>query len=1065
MKKLLLMFICLLSVTTLFGQGSTTSSMRGQIIDTDGTTLIGANVVAKNESTGATYGNSSDVNGNYRIANMRIGGPYTVTVTYTGYQTQVKKDVFLKLGEPYIFNVTLTTAATGLDEVVVTAERSLTGSNDGASTSISEDDINLMPTLDRNINDFTRLTPQAKQTNGGFSIAGTNNRFNAIYIDGAVNNDVFGLAGSGTNGGQTGISPFSIDIVEQIQVVVSPYDVTLGGFAGGGINAVTKSGTNKFEGTAYYFVQNEGLAGKTNGELIDRVGGERTKLDEFTQKIYGFSLAGPILKDKIHFFANVELQDDETPVPFDFGTYRGNSSETDLNQLSTFLQTQYGYNPGAFGSKSDKLEGVKLFGKLTFNLSQNHKLTLRHQYTKAEQTNVNGSDDNDINFENNGVYFPSTTHSFAAELSSSFGSTASNNLIIGYTSVFDDRDPIGSDFPYLNIDDGDGTIRIGSEQFSTANQLDQKILTITDNFELYKGKHTFTFGTHNEFYDIYNLFIRQNYGVYEFSSVASFMAGDPADAYDRSYSLVDNITGDGSAAGAEFNAFQLGFYAQDQIQVNQNFTFTGGLRIDIPFITTTATVASDFNSSTLPLIANSYDVSNAKGGDLPQGQIMVSPRLGFNYDLTEKKVGIIRGGIGIFTSRVPFVWPGGAYSNNGLNIGGVNENDLTDPIVFQPGLNDQYTNPNFTTPSGQIDLFADDFKYPQVLRTSLALDRTFGKGWTATVEGIFTKTLNNIFYQNVNSDPTVDFTWTGGPDNRQVFNRSSIDPTYSAIYLATNTSKGYSYNFTAQVAKKFDFGLDFFMAYTYGDSESIFEGTSSQNSSQWRGAFTVNGRNNALIGRSDFSAGSRLISGVNFVKDWDKTGNFKTSISIFYEGASGNPYSYVYGNRDARNLNNETGSTSRNRSLIWIPADASEINLIDIAGGATAAQQWEALNRFIEDDNYLSNNRGGYAEKNGSRTPFTSQFDLRIAQDLGFKNQRLQLSLDIFNFANLLNKNWGVVYNNPFDYQLIDFEGYEADGTTPQFTFDDDRLGDERFNIQSTLSRWRGRLGIRYIFN
>ncbi len=1062
MKKLLIVFCSIFMVVAAFGQGSTTSSTNGRVTDTNGDPLPGANVTAINQSTGAFYGNSTDPDGYYRISNMKVGGPYTITVSYTGFSDNVKENIYLKLGEPFRYNVQMSDSNVNLGEVVILATKVFPGQTNGASTSISDEDIDILPTLNRDLNDFTRLTPQAKESfGGGFSIAGMNNKFNAVYIDGAVNNDVFGLADNGTNGGQTGISPFSVDILDQIQVVVSPYDVTLGGFAGGGINAVTKSGTNEFKGTAYFFNQNESLAGKTSGALIDRIGGtddDREKLDEFNQNIYGFSVGGPIIKDKVHFFTNVEIQKDETPVPFEFGSYDGNSSESDINTLSSFLRDTYGYDAGGFGSKVDELSGVKFFGKLDFNINKNNKLTLRHQYTKAEQTNVFGSNDRTINFENNGVFFPTTTNSSAIELSTTIGNSASNNLVIGYTSVFDDRDPIGNDFPYMIIDDGEGQIRVGSEQFSTANQLDQKIFTLTNNFKLYKGKHTFTFGTHNEFYDIYNLFIRQNFGVYEYDSLSQVLDQMPASDYERSYSLVDNITGDGSAAGSAFNAIQFGLYAQDEIQIQDNFTLTAGLRIDIPFITTEQDVASDFESTLRDSIGTAYDIEGAEVGKLPQGQIMFSPRVGFNYDVMNDKSLVVRGGLGIFTSRVPFVWPGGAFNNNGLTVGGVDTDGIDGDIVFQPGINDQYVADDFAVPSGQVDLFASDFKYPQVFRTSLAVDKNFTNGWSVSLEGIYTKTLNNVFYQNINSDPTVDFNWTGGPDNRPVYTRNSLDERYTAIYYATNTNEGSSSSITLSTTKEFDFGLNFFAAYTYGNSTSIFEGTSSQNSSQWRGAFNVDGRNNAPLGRSDFALGSRIVSAVSYVSDWTNDGRYNTTVSLFYEGQSGDPYSYVYNNRSARNINNETGSTSRNRSLIWIPADASEINLIDDT-------QWAALDKFIEEDKYLSENRGSYAEKNGSRAPFVSQIDLKILQDLGFKNHKIQLSFDVFNVANLINKNWGVVYNNPFDYRLINFEGYDTDGKTPLFSFTEEDLGNDRFNINDRLSRFRARVGIRYIFN
>ena len=473
-------------------------------------------------------------------------------------------------------------------------------------------------------------------------------------------------------------------------------------------------------------------------------------------------------------------------------------------------------------------------------------------------------------------------------------------------------------------------------------------------------------------------------------------------------------------------------------------------------------IDASFNTTTLPLLAAQYDLQGAEGGASPSGQLMWSPRIGANYKLDETTT--IRGGIGIFTSRVPFVWPGGMFTNNGVTIGGLDENDL-ETIEFIPDAQGQPTNPNVTIPAGQVDLFTQDFKFPQVFRTSLGIDKTIGNGWNVSLEGMYTKTLNNIFYQNVNSDPTVDFNWTNGGDTRPIYTRGRLDDTYTAVYLASNTNEGYAYNVTGSVSKYFDNGINFMAAYSYGDSEAIFEGTSSQNSSQWRGNFSVNGRNFAELGRSDFALGSRLIGSGGYTKDWTNDGNFNTTISIFYEGQSGDLFSYVY---NRRNVANESGSTSRERSLIYVPVDQNDIVLVD-DGDNTAEQQWEMLNNFIESDDYLSSRRGQYAEKNGSRTPWTNRFDLRIAQDLGAnvggKGNRLQLSLDIFNVGNLINSDWGVVYGNPFSYRILNWEGYAPDGTTPQFSFSEEDTGNDRFTIADRASRWRGRIGVRYIFN
>lgn len=1052
-----------------FSQGVTTSSLSGTVTDSGGEILIGANIMAIHTPSGTLYGTSTDIDGNYRIANMRVGGPYKVTISYTGYGDYVQDDLYLRLGEAQRRNIVLEEQAIELSGVEVIASASSTGQSSGTSTQITAEDLDALPTLDRDLNDFMRLTPQASTTVNGISFAGMNNRFNAIYIDGAVNNDVFGLAASGTNGGQTGISPISIDVIDQIQVVLSPYDVTLGGFAGGGINAVTKSGTNTLAGTAYYFVQNQNLAGKTNGSLIERTGNDRTKLAEFSEKLYGLSLGGPIVKDKVFFFANAEIQRDLTPAPFDIATYRGDAGAAELDALRNFIQSNYSYDPGDYGTKNDELNGVKLFGKLDFNLSQDHKLTVRHQYTKAEQFNRNGSSGSRINFANNGVFFPSTTNSFAAELNSNFGIKASNNLIVGFTRVFDDRDPLGADFPYVTIQDGSGRIQLGSEQFSTANQLDQKIFTITDNLKLYRGNHTFTFGTHNEFYDIYNLFIRQNYGSYFFGSLDDFMSGAPAESFDRSYSLVDEKTGDGSAAAADFKAMQLGFYAQDEWLVNNKFTLTGGLRIDIPIITSSPAVHSAFNSSALPTLRSNYEIANdAEGGSAPDGQLMFSPRVGFTYDFSEDRTSVLRGGLGVFTSRIPFVWPGAMFSNNGLTVGGLDERDIDGDVTFNPNPFGQPVNPNFSIPSGQLDLFVKNFKYPQVFRSNLALDKSLESGWNLTVEGIFTKTLNNVLYTNVNSDPTVDFRWSGA-DTRPIYTRSNLIPEYSAVYVGHNTSEGYTYNFTGSVSKSFSSGLDLMLAYTYGDARAINEGTSSQNSSQWRGQVSIDGRNNPILGRSDFSLGSRLVSAITYKKHWTTSKAFGTTVSLFYEGQSGRAFSYVIGGRNARNLNNESGSTSRNRSLPWVPASQSEIQLVE-SDGMSPEQQWQLLDAFIEDDPALKAARGGYAEKNGSRAPFTSQWDFALRQDFGLETggqlHRFQFSVDIVNFANFLNKDWGVIYNVIGDFNNSTLFTYEGlDGQTPTFSFTNDSLGKDKYDISNFGSRWRMRVGIRYLFN
>lgn len=1065
--RMLAAFVAVFSISlgTLLAQGSTTGSMSGSVSDGSGP-LPGATIIALHVPTGAEYATITNIQGDFIIRNMKVGSGYKVTASYVGFSDYVVSDITLNLGQNYNLDMTLSEKATELAGVAIIAN-----SNDefdpnrtGAETVIDEEAINSLPTVSRSISDFTRLTPQANVTaGGGISIAGTNNRYNAIFIDGAVNNDVFGLADNGQNGGQIGISPISIDAIEQFQVVISPFDVRQGGFAGGGINAVTRSGTNTVEGSAYYLLRNENFAGKSPGVLeFDEE--DRELLPNFSAQTYGFRIGGPIIKDKLHFFANVEIQRDQTPRPFSLDSYTGTATADTLAKLEGYLNS-LGYDPGGYENTIAKLNGEKFLVKLDWNISQMHKLSLRHSYTKGQSVSPNGSFTSGIRYANSGIDFTSTTNSTALELNSVFGAST-NNLIIGVTLVRDDRDPMGNPFPYVSIDEGN--IQLGSEQFSTANVLDQDIITLTDNFDIYRGKHTITFGTHNEFYNIRNVFIRQNFGSYRFNNVNEFVTGQPSYDYDRSYSLVDDVTGDETEGAASFKALQLGFYAQDEIAVNNRFNLTVGLRLDIPMFLDNPIDDGHFNNNTANDIQEAgWDLKGAKAGQAPKTQFLLSPRVGFNYKLNEEGNLQVRGGVGIFTSRVPFVWPGGMYNNNGATVGGVSEPG----VEFVPEWDQQptYGSINDTTdviPQGQMDLFAEDFKFPQILRASLAFDYGFGNGWVATVEGMYTKTLNNVFYESVNLKPSTE-TLNGSPDNRPVYNRfDRIDNRYTAIYLGSNTSEGYAYNITAQLQKNFDFGLGAFVAYTYGDAEAIFEGTSSQNSSQWRGSYSVTGRNFSPLGRSDFSAGHRVIGSLNYRIAYGK-GGYASSITLVYEGQSGTPFSYIY--NDFGRLTNED---SRERTLVYIPRTKDEIRLVGT--DEEVDEQWAALNAYIENDDYLKENRGNYAEKNASRIPFTGIVDLRLAQDFIMQgtNHVLTVGFDIFNFTNLLNKDWGVRYGSNFgSVYLLRHEGNITDGEVeniPTFSFDTEtkELGD-LLNIDDsgiTSSRWQAQLSIRYTF-
>jgi len=1078
-----LLILCITGLS-LSGQGVTTASINGTIKDTAGEPLIGVNVVAVHTPSGTMYGTTTRMDGQYNLPAVRIGGPYTVTITYVGFQEQKKENLYFTLGENRVINTRMSDQAIEIETVTVTANVNsvLNSDRTGAETKVGEATINALPTVNYGINDYAKLTPQASTNGGGISIAGMNNRYNAIYIDGAVNNDVFGLSGDGTNGGQTGITPISIDAVEQFQIVVAPYDVRQGGFAGGGINAVTRSGTNQVQGSVYFRTRNQSMVGKTNRLVIDRdklltdeaVDTLRERVADFNATTYGFRVGGPIKKNKLFFFVNAEIQRDQTPRPFEFGNYNGDYTTADIDRLSDHLSTAYGYDTGGYLDNSNELKGEKILAKIDYNINQTHKLTARHSYTRGRSLSPSSSSSSSINFANNGIFFPSTTNSSAIELKSIFGSSAANELTIGYTNVFDDRDPLGNDLPWIQIDDNGGRVFVGSERFSTANQLKQSIFTLTDNYTMYKGKHTITVGTHNEFFSIYNLFIRENFGVYRYSSIDDFINGEDPYDYDRSYSLVDDVTGDGSAAAAQFNAMQFGLYGQDKISINDQITVTAGLRLDVPIFTSQPEEDTYFNNTTIPLIeAEGYDLQGAKAGQMPKAAIMLSPRVGFNYDLTGDRKTQLRGGLGIFTSRIPFVWMGGSYTNNGLTIGGVGAtgSDL-DSLNFEPIPGDNPTATDFgqtdAVPSGQMDLFASDFKYPQMLRASLGLDVQLPLGITGTVEGMYTKTLNNILYQNLNVKPSDEN--FAGVDNRPLFDRTDeVDDTYTRIMLGQNTSKGYTYNVTFQAEKRFKSGIATSIAYTYGQAYAVNDGTSSQNSSQWRYIENTSGRNNIGVSRSDFDLGSRVVALLSYKLPYVND-QFGTTLSLFFNGQSGKPFSYTYAGR----MHND--DSAFDNDLMYVPANQAEIELLDILDDngdvdISAQEQWEMLDAYIAQDDYLSTRRGQYAERNGARLPFTSVWDFRIAQDIGAKvgnnAHKIQLTLDILNLGNLLNKNWGANYFVGNDlFALVDYEGYEEDpvsgAKTPQFSFETPNTVS---NVSDFSSRWRMQLGVRYIFN
>ena len=1031
-----------------WGQGATTASLSGVITDGKGGGLPGATVLAVHTPTNTQYGVGTNADGRYNIQGMRVGGPYTIKVSYVGYQDVTKTGIVLALGETLRLDVPLDASATELGNVVITGRPDpvINAGRTGAETNVSRAQITQLPTLNRSLNDFTRLTPQASG-GGSSSFGGANNRYNNITIDGAVNNDVFGLAGSGTPGGQAGTNPIALDAIDQIQVVLAPYDVTLGSFTGAGVNAITRSGSNDFSASIYGFGRNQKTAGKSVNE-------PRTSLDKFYNYQTGFRVGGAIVKDKVFFFLNGEIARVSAPLGFLPGTPDSRASITDLQRIATAANTDlYGrYDVGSYGEFNRRTQSNKIFARLDFNLSENNTLTLRHNYVKAFDDNLTRLANN-IRFGNNAYQFNNTTNSTVAELNSRFAGGFSNKLILTYTAIRDSRDVVGAPGPAYQIVDNGITYNLGQERSSVANQLDQDIVEITDNLTKAYGKHTITIGTHNEGFKFRNLFLNNGAGYYTFTSINNFVNGQ-ASGVQASYPTADG-------GEARFKAAQLGFYAQDEYTPVENLRLTLGMRIDVPVFVdkpgNNEGVATQFGSQ--------YRTSNT-----PNGQLLYSPRIGFNWDVNNDSKVQLRGGTGVFSGRVPFVWISNSYTNSGLIQGSVNQTSNTAFLPYIRLNPAQIATDYAAVRQSQINLVSDNFKLPQVWRSNLAVDFRLPGDVVATLEGIYSKTLNDIYYKDLNLAAPIGR--LAGPDQRPVYDPGNggvnrrVNNAYTNVYLLDNTSKGYRYNATFQLQKRFIGGLNSTVAYTYGVSKEVNSGISSTASSNYGFNQVAYDPNNPELGYSRNDQRHRVIASTGYTFNY-AGGAMATTFTAFYEGLSGQPLTYIYG--QGRDVNND-GNTSND--LLYVPTDVRDPNQIRLVSTdtRTVAQVQDQLDAFINNDPYLRTHRGQVVERFAARLPWTHEVDIRVAQDFNFtaggKKNTLQITFDIFNLGNLLNKNWGrqyVVSNNAVELLRAESTG---PGVQPTFSFPTSFTSTNRsYDFSNLGSRWQGQLGVRYSFN
>lgn len=1037
MKRTLfaVLLFCLILPGLIMAQGVTTAAFNGLVTDVDNNPVVGATVTAVHTPTGTVYTAVSRMDGLFNIPAVRVGGPYTVTVAMEPFKAQEVTGITLRLGEDRNLKFQLALETIAEEVTVIASNPIISEGRTGAAQNVSTAIIESMPSIGRSFDDFARLAPQVDARGGGaFSAAGKSNRYNDIKIDGAVNNDLFGLGSSGTPGLST---PISLDAVQEFQLVIAPYDVRQGGFTGSSLNAITRSGTNTFAGSAYYFGRNEDFVGK---------GFEDKKYGKFSEKQYGFRLGGPVIKDKLFFFVSGEIGDNKVPTTYviddsgssnDFG---GSSiTQADADRFVSILKNTYGYDPGGYGEgyKEVITDNAKIFVRLDYNISDKHRLTLRHNYVKGS-SDRNPSKASSTVFPFADVYYElnNKTNSTVAQLNSTLGNNLFNELTLNYTTIRDFRTtPNDQIFPQVNVTVAGGyKFTAGTEQYSGANGLDNDIIEITDNLTWYKGKHTFTIGTHNEFFSFANLYIRNYYGYWEFASLDNFEQGISSRYYH------DFITANPKEKWVpEFNVMQLGAYAGDNWAVLPNLTLTLGVRLDVPILNDIPTAN--------PLVEQVYGI---RTDQVASGNLLFSPRVGFNWDVSKDKTTQVRGGIGIFSGRTPYVWISNQYSNTGMEFTRL---DIRNPgFLFVPdALNQPEAGVGGTS---EVDVIDDKFTYPQVLRTNLAVDHQLPWGVIGTLEFIYSKNINDVLVKNLNLRQTGQ-TGLGG---RVMFARD-VNSNFTDVILLTNTSKGYQYSLSTQFQKSFNRDSWANLTYTYGQAKDVNSATSSQASSNFGYNPIRFDANDPELAWSNYDVRHRIGAAVSYTFHFLKEA--PTSIGLFYGGRSGRPYSTTYNYYDAN------GDRASGNDLVYVPASLNEVIMVDSRGNVLADQNaaWAAFNQFIEEDSGLSKYRGQIVPRNSSREPWSHSLDARIAQDIpipGLKDHRLQITLDIVNFLNLLNKEWGKLYyvsnqnDTPWTLTGIDAAtGKQKVSFTPR----------DHYSISNLASRWQMQLGLRYSFN
>ena len=1075
---------------TSFGQ-ITTSTLSGVIKNEKGEKLVGATINVVHQPTGTKYSSSTNAQGGYIIPGARVGGPYIMKVTYVGYKAKEVSDINTSLGLTTNIDVVLIEESKALKEVVVVGTKNNVFSKDktGASQQFGRRELQTIPiTGARTIDGVTKYNPFGN----GNSFGAQDSRLNNFTIDGSQFNNNFGLGSSAQAGGRTGASAISLDAIDQLQVNVAPFDIRQSGFTGAGINAVTRSGTNEIEGSAYQTQRNN-----TSTYVGNNARGTKITPAKFDEKVQGFRLGAPIIKNKLFIFGNYESisrtepgttwTSTGSPLP---GSQVSRPTFQQLTDLSKFMKDKFNYETGPFEGYSNTNTSNKFLVRVDWNINDKNKLTARYVHHNSEaQINVSNSQSagfgnrtqniNAMSFQNSGYTIQDNTRSAVLELNSKFSNTLHNNLIVSYDKQIENRGYMSQMFPTIDILQGSTTLTsVGFDPFTPGNKLDYNTFNITNNLTKYAGKHTLVGGFNFQKYQSNNLFFPASNGVYIFNSLNDFYTaanqslangGRPSTFAPARFQFRYSALPGAIEPMQTLKSDRLDLYLQDEYNATKDLKLTFGTRVNI--------IGFENTALENPVITAMTFAGGEKfnTGIMPKTQVLFEPRLGFNYDLKGQKKTQFRGGTGVFTGRPPYVFLSNQIGNNGVLTGFI---DVSGTAAANYGFTadpNKYFIPSTPTLPSTFDLALTDrnYKFPQVWKTNLAVDQKLPfLGLVASAEYLYNKTINAVHYYEANLQNPVGT--LGGVDNRLRFGGSDatvrINNNVSRAAVLTNKDGAFHESLTLKLEKPYQKGLWGSFAWTTANSKD-FMSAGSIASGSWQSALSVNSNNILDLSIADQFVKNRFVGLLGYRIEYGSKYGGATTITLGYVGQQSNPYSYIA----AGDLN---GDRVNNNDLIFVPIKGSDIKFASLTAGGrtyTEAEQQEAFDKFINQDKYLSSRRGQYAERNGGLLPYLHRFDLSVAQDIfiniGGKRNTFQIRADILNFGNMVDNKFGVSQRATAP-QILNFVSRDAVTNVPTFRLATQRLTDgstilardsHQYN-SSVFDVWSAQLGIRYIF-